>query len=239
MPQIQLSKGFGETVEAKATANALDQKFKTFLADSLAESLKAKRDELSFLRGALEPQNILNELGPRVSARTAELCAKQIPEFTSNEQGELTISGWTTNPAAVDLGRQVLEDCVVYAMRVISITDAIEFAEQNKRKSKKNIQEAADIEMADLSGGNSTKMQSIIDKAVARALKGKDKETKKVSTVAFRDVLAFSFDEASSSQSVDCKLTLSSEAEQEEGVLFLETGESSHGEKIYSTTHGW
>ena len=85
VPQIQLSKGFGETAEAKAAANALDQKFKTFLADSLAESLKAKRDELSFLRGALEPQNILNELGPRVSARTAELCAKQIPEFTSNE----------------------------------------------------------------------------------------------------------------------------------------------------------
>ena len=91
------------------------------------------------MRGALEPQNILNELGPRVSARTAELCAKQIPEFTSNEQGELIIFGWTTNPAAVDLGRQVLEDCVVYAMRVISITDAVKFAEQNKRKSKKNI----------------------------------------------------------------------------------------------------
>ena len=92
--------------------------------------------------------------------------------------------------------------------------------------------------MADLSGGNSTKMQSIIDKAVARTLKGKDKETKKVSTIAFGDVLAFSFGEASSSQSVDCKLTLSSEAEQEEGVLFLEAGESSYGEKIHSTTHG-
>ena len=124
-------------------------------------------------------------------------------------------------------------------MRVISITDAVEFAEQNKRKSKKNIQKAADIEMADLSGGNSNKMQSIIDKAVARALKGKDKETKKVSTITFRDMLDDSFGAASFSQSVNCKLTLSSEAEQEEGVLFFKTGKSSHGEKIYFVTHGW
>ena len=101
----------------------------------------------------------------------------------------------------------MLEDCVVYAMRIISIIDANEFAEQNKRKGKKNIQEAADIEMADLSGGNSSKMQSIIDKAVARAIKGKDKVTNKVSTSAFRDVLAFSYGKASSSQSVNCKLT--------------------------------
>ena len=107
----------------------------------------------------------------------------------------------------------MLEDCVVYAMRVISITDAIEFIEQNKRKSKKNLQEAADIEIADLSGGNSSKIQSIIDKAVARTLKGKDKVTKQVSTVLSKDVLAFFFGEASSSQGINCKLTSSSEAE--------------------------
>ena len=55
VPQIQLSKEFREIVETKTVANTLDQKFKTFLANSLAKSLKAKQDELSFLRGALEP----------------------------------------------------------------------------------------------------------------------------------------------------------------------------------------
>ncbi|PAV15114.1 hypothetical protein PNOK_0966700 [Pyrrhoderma noxium] len=123
-------------------------------------------------------------------------------------------------------------------MRVISIIDAIEFTEQNKRKGKKNIQEAADIEMADLAGGDSSKIQSIIDKVVAHTLKGKDKVTQKVSTLTFRDVLAFSYGEASSSQGVYCKLTSSSEAEQEEDVLFLEKSEGSYGETVYSATHG-
>ena len=52
-PKIQLSKGFGETSEAKEASNALDQEFNTFLAKSLVTSLKAKRDELMFLSGAL------------------------------------------------------------------------------------------------------------------------------------------------------------------------------------------
>ena len=91
--------------------------------------------------------------------------------------------------------------------------------------------------MANLSGGNSNKIQSIIDKAVARTLKGKNKETKKVSIFIFRDVLAFSFGEASSSQSVDCKLISFLEAEQKEDNLFLKTGESSHNKKVYSATH--
>ena len=133
----------------------------------------------------------------------------------------------------------MLEDCIVYVMHVISIIDAIKFTEQNKHKGKKNIQEAADIEMADLSGENSSKMQSIIDKAVACALKGKDKVTNKVSTFTFRDVLAFSYGEASSSQGMNCKLTSSSEAEQEEDVLFLQKSEGSHGETVYSATHSW
>ncbi|PAV16019.1 hypothetical protein PNOK_0763900 [Pyrrhoderma noxium] len=103
-PKIQLFKEFRETSEAKEASNALDHEFNTFLAKSLVTSLKAKRDELMFLSGALEPQNILNKLGPKISACTAELCTKQIPEFTNNEKGELIISGWTTNLAAVDLG---------------------------------------------------------------------------------------------------------------------------------------
>jgi len=75
-----------------------------------------------------------------------------------------------TNPAAVTLAQQVKLDCVVYAYRVMSITQTREEAMSKKISKKKDLAKSADVEMADATQPGPS-MQSLIDKAVSARLK--------------------------------------------------------------------
>ena len=85
-------------------------------------------------------------------------------------QGELILNGWEENHSGIWLAQQVLEDVMVYAYRVISITEVRDAVMATKITKKKDLTHAADVEMADATKP-SPSIQSMIDKAVSARLK--------------------------------------------------------------------
>ncbi|KAJ6528301.1 hypothetical protein DFH09DRAFT_1413808, partial [Mycena vulgaris] len=102
------------------------------------------------LEHALTPQQLFNELTPFISNRADEILKRtQLPNLVTNAQGVLVLDGWLENSAAKSLASIVMEDCVVYAFRVISITEAAALKVELKFTKKKALQQQADVTMAD------------------------------------------------------------------------------------------
>ncbi|KIJ57523.1 hypothetical protein HYDPIDRAFT_35022, partial [Hydnomerulius pinastri MD-312] len=121
-PAVQLTKGFGESAEGAAHKAKLDAAHKEFLNGSLSDSIRAKRDEVTFLEGALTPKVIYKDLSPLVITRQKDIMEKtKLPVLEPGEDGEITLVRWEDNAGAQRLGMEVLEDCVVYALRIRSI----------------------------------------------------------------------------------------------------------------------
>ncbi|KAJ7021996.1 hypothetical protein C8F04DRAFT_880710, partial [Mycena alexandri] len=130
-------------------------------------SIKTKQGEVDFLDNALSPAKLLEELQPLIELRGAEIITRmKVPVFGPDAQGTTILLRWQENPAAKALGMQVLEDAVVYAFRVISITESLVIKSELKFHKKKALSVQADVEMADATRPGPS-MQSLIDKAVS------------------------------------------------------------------------
>lgn len=101
--------------------------------------------------------------------------------FQTDMEGNIAMSGWEDNAGQVELLSFMRVDCVAYAYRAISITENHELSVRHKTEAKKAIAKDADTEMADATRpGPST--QSMIDKAVAAAVKKLSQGNKQVSS---------------------------------------------------------
>ncbi|KAJ6596580.1 hypothetical protein B0H10DRAFT_2441864 [Mycena sp. CBHHK59/15] len=171
-PQVQLTKDFGMEPADVAHQAALLAVHSKYMQEALSESIRAKEEEANFLDMALKPHALYNELAPLVENRLKEILARsQLPVFeTDLVTGELALTGWRPNESAQALARDVRSDCVVYAFRVISMTESHEMMAEAKINKKKAIAAHADIEMADATRAGPS-LQSMIDKAVSAAFK--------------------------------------------------------------------
>ncbi|KAJ6542247.1 hypothetical protein DFH09DRAFT_1392972, partial [Mycena vulgaris] len=149
-PELQLTKEFSSESAAVDSISALSEIHLKYLREALAASIKAKQDEVAHLEHALTPQQLFNELTPFISNRADEILKRtQLPNLVTNAQGVLVLDGCLENSAAKSLASIVMEDCVVYAFRVISITEAAALKVELKFTKKKALQQQADVTMAD------------------------------------------------------------------------------------------
>ncbi|KIJ60885.1 hypothetical protein HYDPIDRAFT_170027 [Hydnomerulius pinastri MD-312] len=178
-PAVQLTKGFGESADGAAHKAKLDAAHAAWLKGSLEDSIRAKRDEILFLERALTPEVLFKDLSPVIAERQKDIMEKtKLPVLEHNDEtGELVLVRWQDNDGAQRLGKEMLEDCTIFALRIRSIVDARDFTARSKRDGKKAVKEAADVEMADAARPGPS-MQSLIDKAVSAAVKKLAKPSK-------------------------------------------------------------
>ncbi|KAJ7690450.1 hypothetical protein B0H16DRAFT_1752561 [Mycena metata] len=170
-PEIQLTKEFGSQGAAVDSVSTLISSHQKWLREALAQSIQTKQGEVAFLDDALSPAKLLAELQPLIELRGSEIITRmKVPVFGPDAQGQTILLHWQDNPAAKALGMQVLEDAVVYAFRVISITESLVIKSELKFHKKKALSVQADVEMADVTKAGPS-MQSLIDKAVSAAFK--------------------------------------------------------------------
>ncbi|KAJ7712081.1 hypothetical protein DFH07DRAFT_940383 [Mycena maculata] len=171
-PELQLTKEFGQQDAATESNSALTKLHTEYLAGTLTASIKAKSDEAAFLERALTPQALFDELKPLIEAKADSVLAlSKLPNVVRDPaSGELRVNGWIDNHVLRTIAMHVLEDCVVYAFRVISITEASALRTELKFHKKKALHQQADVEMADATKPGPS-IQSLVDKAVSTQLK--------------------------------------------------------------------
>ena len=182
MPEVQLTKDFAADPAGAAHAAALRAGHQKYQEAVLANAIAAKQDDIKFLEASLAPQRLFDAMRPLImQERTKLMASSQLPTFEKSILGELVLTGWQDNVSGANLAAQVLEDCVVYAYRVISIVGARDTVMATKIAKKKDLAKSADVEMADATKPGPS-IQSMIDKAVSSRLKAvKPSSSSKVS----------------------------------------------------------
>ena len=180
-PKVQHSKEFAETAEARACKNALDAAHVTWLQATLAATIKGKADELQALTREIAPEQLWPNLRSIVLARSLIVIPlMRLPVLSTNDRGEEYVSDWADSPASIKVRDSVLEDCGIYAARVIGLTNVTQASRANKFKKRKDLATAArtaagDVDV-DMASSSTASVQSLVDKAVARALAAHDKK---------------------------------------------------------------
>lgn len=171
MPEVQLTKDFAADAAGAAHAAAMRASHRKYQESVLADAIRAKQDDIRFLEASLQPERLYSSMLPYVTKRRTEiLAATKLPILTKNAQGEVVLDGWEENHSGIRLAQQVLEDVVVYAYRIISISEARDAVMATKITKKKDLAHAADVEMADATKPGPS-IQSMIDKAISARLK--------------------------------------------------------------------
>ncbi|KAF9455374.1 hypothetical protein BDZ94DRAFT_1242293, partial [Collybia nuda] len=105
----------------------------------------------------------------------------QVPTWEPvGDTGEVTLGPLRPSVAVIELAQHMQEDVVVYAYRMVCITEMQEHAKSIKFQKKVALKKDADVEMTDASGSASTDrstIQSMVDKAVAAQMKKAQKTT--------------------------------------------------------------
>ena len=182
MPEVQLTKDFAADPAGAAHAAALRGAHQKYQEAVLSNAIAAKKDDITFLEASLSPARLFDAMRPSIMAERTKIMARsQLPTFEKSIMGEIVLTGWQDNVLGANLAAQVLEDCVVYAYRIISIVGARDTVMAAKITKKKDLAKSADVEMADATKPGPS-MQSMIDKAVSARLKAVKPSSSKVST---------------------------------------------------------
>jgi hypothetical protein len=193
VPEVQLTKGYLETADGANARASFIKKHQEFCEGLLDDSIRAKKDEISFLERVLTPAAIFDANAPAIKEFTALLLAKtKLPTLAADDKGNLTLTGWETNEHQVRLGREVLQDFVVYVLRIINIQESRFLVSASQNEKKKALQQASvDVDMEDLTGGpSSSSVQSLVDKAVAAQMKKLSASSKGKGKVSQPDLLS-------------------------------------------------
>jgi hypothetical protein len=181
-PQVQQSAGYKDTAEAKAFQQKLRDAHEAHQKKQLTESRKAKADEVKSLNDALEAKELYKRLEPIIAARSAVLKETQkIPVFRDTRSGELHLDSFEENPVITKLCVEVMQDAVVYALRVSAIVHTQDALSKLKSDKKRSLAEAtvaaagdgndAAMLVASGSGQANASIQSLVDKAVKAAVR--------------------------------------------------------------------
>ena len=192
-PQVQFTKEFGCTSDAIAAKENLAKQHREAMIVCLDTAILAKANEVMHFEQDLAPQSLYDKLSPLITTRTTSILGRtRLPIIkvikvagTTPPRIEHRLDGWRENDAMAHLGNTMLEDCVVYAYRMISMAESKGYVADEKSRAKKSLQTEVDAEMADASAPGPS-IQSLVDKAVSARLKALKVETpKKVSRFSF------------------------------------------------------
>jgi hypothetical protein len=173
-PKVQFSAVYVNDAEAKAAEARLATSHAEYQKSVLTESIKQKKDEVTFMKKALEPQQMWTELQARIAPHATQVLGRsKLPVVQYDNDG--TVVGTTLEiPRAAEVIRDnVMNDCVVYAQRVISITTARVELMAQKIQKKRDVAAAATSAAADVTMADTTAtVASLVQKEVKRVLMG-------------------------------------------------------------------
>ena len=184
-PEVQLTKGFRESDACKKDLAAQKVEHEARQKAIVDNAVKLKGDDVTFLERLLEPTKLFAELQPLVTRRTDILAeSRKIVSFTEGANGPVDPK-FEADPSVVEIGRQQLRDSIQYAYRVIALTQAKEDASKAKQAKKREVHDAAEVEMADGTADAAVDKSTAqhIASAVAAEMK-KLKNTAKASRIA-------------------------------------------------------
>ena len=176
---VQLTKEYAVTEEGKKQFEALRKASHDYRVALLDAEISAKEKNVAHLDGLLQPSSIYMALSEVIKARFEILkltqkspILEQADAADGMEDGEinLVVKGWEVSPVTLETFRNILQDAAAFAFRVIALVEARDIAAQVKLEKKKELRNAADVEMADATKPGPS-MQSMIDKAVSAAWK--------------------------------------------------------------------
>ena len=179
-PQIQFTSGFSDTADGRAAKRELETVHVESQRRFLTVSIKGKKDEVTALKAETTPEHAWTTLRAIVAAHSPSILERnKLPVDTVNDAGRPDVK-WEISEAAIAIRDHVMEDCVVYAMRAVSLTESSLAHKALKIKKKRDLATSArtaagdgDVQMDDAAGLPQASIQSLVDKAVAAALKKK------------------------------------------------------------------
>ena len=174
-PKIQMTAEFKDTAEYRTAQTALEAAHGDYQRAALTASIKAKSDEVEALDKQVTPEAAWTTLRAIVAAHAPSILERnKLPSLEVDGDGNENVTGWEYSDTAIAIRDHVLDDCVVYAARVVSITESSIAHRALKIKKKKDLATAArtaagdvDVDMA----SSAASLQSMVDKAVSSALK--------------------------------------------------------------------
>ncbi|KAJ3910997.1 hypothetical protein F5877DRAFT_86653 [Lentinula edodes] len=188
---LQLTAEFKTSADGLTVTKAVSDLSAEFRQNLFAQQILAKSTEIKVLESKITPDKLLRELSPIITSNYASLKERMKRAVfedvqISNDRGqpsgqtELRFVRWEESPELEPQYRDLLSNCVQYAFRIIQLVEAMFAKQEGKRKEKRELKAAADVEMADLTQPGPS-LQSTIDKAVAAqvraALKGKKRDS--------------------------------------------------------------
>jgi hypothetical protein len=182
-PAVQYSKAFTDSELSRPSKDALDLAFSEYQSNVLKAAVAGKSHEEEMLRKEIEPEHLLSELRKVVTAHAPSVLERyKLPIESFDDDGNAVINGWAPSDAAIATRDFVLIDCVVYASRVVSMTEYAQKHKKLKFEKKRDLATAArttagDVDMADATSFTAESVKSLVDKAVAAALKAQMPKT--------------------------------------------------------------
>ncbi|KAH9008221.1 hypothetical protein EDB85DRAFT_1883997 [Lactarius pseudohatsudake] len=149
-PKIQFNSGYADDAEAKAKQAVLTSAHAKFQLDALTESIKGKDDEVSFMERALIPQRLWSDLASHIVPRSVTVIAgSKLPVLTTAEDGTQSVTSWEPSPTAITIRDNLLQDCAVFALRIVSIVEGKEQFKRLTIQKKTVVADAATAAAAD------------------------------------------------------------------------------------------
>ncbi|KIK73872.1 hypothetical protein PAXRUDRAFT_177277 [Paxillus rubicundulus Ve08.2h10] len=172
VPEVQLTKGYREAAEGAAVKASFIAKHQKFCSELLDDSLRAKKDEMLFLEKEVSPARIYEQCAPLIKEAFELLNAKtKLPVLETDDEGNITLKGWTDNTLVQRNAQEVIHDCVIYGLRIVNISNNRNLSKALVAEKKKALHQAADVDMKDGTSGSGATIQSLVDKAVAAQMK--------------------------------------------------------------------
>ncbi|EIW51326.1 uncharacterized protein TRAVEDRAFT_54659 [Trametes versicolor FP-101664 SS1] len=191
VPELQACKEF----RTDGTLASYDNEVRASVAAGqkavMEAAISAKKAEISFLEGRIDPKFIFERYKDSVAKRWADVRARSKVPVTSyrNAEGKpctiehaagVHVDKWEVDPSVLSEFNYLISDLYPIARRCITIVEMRDFAMQAKIEKKKATEKSADVEMADATKPGPS-IQSLVDKAVAGRVKPLEGKLNKLS----------------------------------------------------------
>ena len=169
LPVFELTKEYSES--HASALSALAALHTTFRVQALDAAIEAKKAELEWWDAALAQGEALPPMRAAVDAVYAELqqTARE-PVWADDGTGKQVIQSYKTSPWLRAEYNAMVADLPAYVTRAQVIEFSRSAAGEAKRKAKRDLKDAADVEMGDATTSTRT-IQDIVSRQVAAALK--------------------------------------------------------------------
>lgn len=120
-----MTKGFKESDEGQTFHSTLILDWNAHMTESLDAHIRAKKLEITSIERALQLEQLVDAAKPIIHAEFLKLKdAMKMPDTSMDENGNITILWWVSNPLSFTLAKQVLEDWVMCTGHIITIVQS-------------------------------------------------------------------------------------------------------------------